>query len=374
MKTLLIIFLVFSPVIAHCQIKVDSVLRVLDEEITKRDYYFAKKEETIDALRHKLEEARETEEIYHASRDLYKSYISYDYDSAYFYAQKAHELSMHLDNLVHKLKAKYDLIYCYLSAGLFMEAYDLLGSIDVTSMPEDQKYRYYNLYSRLYSKMADYSQDIPLHKEYLKKALEYMDAALGQVKPYLMTYDFQEAYKYFLRKDITAEKKIEIYNRLIEKHAIQIEKNAAVAANLGQLYYTIGDMDKAIYHIALAAATDIRHAVRETTAMSALASYLYHINKIEDASRYIYVSLEDANHYNARQRKLTINSILPSIEKDRVAFIQKQKNETLLFSFICQFTDRIGVRYAMYHLSAKKKTVDRPESPQRSVAYSIFHV
>ncbi len=86
-------------------------------------------------------------------------------------------------------------------------------------------------------------------------------------------------------------------------------------------------MDKAIYHIALAASTDIRNAVRETTAMSALASYLYHINRIEDASRYIYVALEDANHYNARQRKLTINSILPSIEKDRVTFIQKQKTQ-----------------------------------------------
>ncbi|MCD8080685.1 MAG: hypothetical protein LUF04_09855 [Bacteroides sp.] len=237
MKTLLTLFLVLSPIMAHCQLNVDSVLRVLDEEITKRDYYFAKKEKTIDTLRHKLEQAQGTEEIYHASRDLYKSYISYDYDSAYFYAQKAYELSMELENLVHKLKAKYDLIYCYLSAGLFMEAYDLLGSIDVTSMPEDQKYRYYNLYSRLYSKMADYSQDIPLHKEYLKKASEYMDAALRQVKPYSMTYDFQEAYKYFLRKDITAEKKIEIYNSLIEKHTIRIEKKCRRSSQPGTIVF-----------------------------------------------------------------------------------------------------------------------------------------
>ncbi|MCD8030613.1 MAG: DUF6377 domain-containing protein [Bacteroides sp.] len=113
-------------------------------------------------------------------------------------------------------------------------------------------------------------------------------------------------------------------------------------------------MDKAIYHIALAAATDICDAVRETTAMSALASYLYHINKIEDASRYIYVSLEDANRYNARQRKLTINSILPSIEKDRVTFIQKQKTK-LSYSLLSVSLLIVGVSVTLCIIYQQKR-------------------
>ncbi len=331
-KRVIIVLFIFNQCIAHGNPKNDSVLRILNEEITKREYYFAKKEKKINELRHRFQNVSEKEEIYHASRNLYKSYISYDYDSAYYYAQKAYMLSLELNDPFHLIKAKYDQIYCYLSAGLFMEAYDLLTSIDVVQLPESQKYRYYNLHSLLYSKMGSYSQDVPKQEKYIKEAMDYIDTALEQLDKNTMTYDLQDAYKYFLQKDINSEEKIQLYNKLIDKYEIHIENNAAIASNLGELYYKTGNIEKAIYYLALAATTDIRNAIRETTAMSTLASYLYYNNDIEAASKYIYVALEDANFYNARQRKLAINDILPFIEKDRITYIQKQKSK--LFHYL----------------------------------------
>ena len=82
--------------------------------------------------------------------------------------------------------------------------------------------------------------------------------------------------------------------------------------------------------MALSAIQDIRSATRETTAKKELSSYLYGKGDVLRASRYIQIALEETNFYNARHRKMEINTILPIIEKQRLTLIEERKREVTI--------------------------------------------
>ena len=61
----------------------------------------------------------------------------------------------------------------------------------------------------------------------------------------------------------------------------------------------------------------------KNTALRGLGGFLYTRGEINKAIDYVQLSLEDANFYDARQRKIEIGNILPIIEQERLTMLQQ---------------------------------------------------
>ena len=121
-----------------------------------------------------------------------------------------------------------------------------------------------------------------------------------------------------------------MYKQMLNDYDVCPHEKAIIYSMLGRMYIGMGDFEHAIYYMALSAIQDIRSATRETTAKKELSSYLYGKGDVLRASRYIQIALEETNFYNARHRKMEINTILPIIEKQRLTLIEERKREVTI--------------------------------------------
>lgn len=76
---------------------------------------------------------------------------------------------------------------------------------------------------------------------------------------------------------------------------------------------------------------------------------------------YIHDALEDADYYNARHRKLSINPILPVIEQARMDSISRQRNQMVLIAVLCVLLVCIVVCASMIVLRQNRKLLRRSE-------------
>ena len=94
---------------------------------------------------------------------------------------------------------------------------------------------------------------------------------------------------------------------------------------LGDAFISEGKTDLGLAHKAESAIIDIQEATRETTSKHFLAYELYERGDIDRASRYIHAALEEAEAYNAPQRKAEIGRALSLIESTRYKSVNNQR-------------------------------------------------
>ena len=129
MKLYLSLFLLVIPLfcIANNE-KWEERLNQLDQSLEKKKLFEHEKLEKIKRLKGRLKtiSAKDRFEI---NRQLFKEYSSYQYDSAYVYANHLLSEARKLKNPDYEVEAHCDLVFCLLSAGLYTEAFNELHSI-----------------------------------------------------------------------------------------------------------------------------------------------------------------------------------------------------------------------------------------------------
>lgn len=72
------------------------------------------------------------------------------------------------------------------------------------------------------------------------------------------------------------------------------------------------------------------------------------------------LSLEDANFYDARQRKIEIGNILPIIEQERLTMLQQQRNSMAIAAFvvICLL---LGLIYGVWVIKKQMKKLHKAQ-------------
>ncbi|MBN2807702.1 MAG: hypothetical protein JXR22_13680, partial [Prolixibacteraceae bacterium] len=79
---------------------------------------------------------------------------------------------------------------------------------------------------------------------------------------------------------------------------------------------------------------DIRLANKENVALINLANRLFQQGKIEQASAYLDVALEDASTFGALQRKFQISQIQPIVEAARLKINEEQKDRIKRYAIV----------------------------------------
>ncbi|MBV8039086.1 hypothetical protein HF895_06190 [Bacteroides sp. AN502] len=313
-------------------LNIDSVLHVLDYEMSQCDVYMQKKEEKLVSLKTLLRQSVDDHHCFALCNELFEEYKHYQYDSAYVYAVRSLRLAEQLQQPESIALAKSSLIFCYTAVGFYKEADEVNREFSVEGLTPQMLEHYYFQCLYLYQNMRDFAvgnDSLWQHYEYLR------EQARAQV---LMNADKNtDEYQRNHSKDmlsvefLSPDSMIERRKLLLDKYSLSLHDQAVQYFMIGEMCDKLGRRTEATYYMALSAINDIRSITRETSAGKTLASYMYEAGDIDRATRYIHRAQSDANFYNTRIRKMEINSILPLIESRRYEQMSRQRNFSFAF-------------------------------------------
>lgn len=326
MRILLTLLLCFCNLV-FCEAD-DHILQRLDECLKASSKYDEVKQTEIKKLHQKANIAKSPSERYKSYIHLYEAYQSYKYDSASVYADKALYEAKAMENKDYVMEATCAKVFCLLSAGLYKEAFDEIGGADISNVSTPYKYKYYFIKWRLLADIADYCHAEPYMSNYIKQSRVLVDTLHRYVSPNSMEWNYLEGMQ--LMKERKCEESELYFRQVLKDKNITMHERAISTSCIGWLHKLRGNEKEALYYLAEAAICDIKSSTKETTALREVGTLLYAKGDVDHAIVYVQKALDDANFYDARQRKIEIGNVLPIIQQSRYKDMRSQRNVMLL--------------------------------------------
>lgn len=328
---LLCFLLFFSCHSALAGESLDSLLNVLDKTIKEADTYVQIKENKLHELK---KEARKTPpfsvERYNLNNDIYLEYKAYSSDSALHYLNENMLLARQLNDKERELKIQLELSYLLSSIGMYMEAADILNSIDRQTLPSSLLGHYYTCYEHVYFE-AGAAQ--PRYKmfasRYVKLSHAYRDSMQITLDPSSATYlwlretQLREAGKY--------DEALEFSDRRLAESSFGTPQYALVAYQRFRLFESMGKKDEHLYYLVLSAISDVRSAIKEQSSLMVLAQELNSKGDLKRAYDYINFSWEISQFYKTRLRSWMNITPLSMINGNYQDIIKQQNRELLIY-------------------------------------------
>ena len=328
---LLCFLLFFSCYSAFAGESLDSLLNVLDKTIKEADTYVQIKENKLHELK---KEARKTPPVsverYHLNNDIYLEYKAYSSDSALHYLNENMLLARQLNDKERELKIQLELSYLLSSIGMYMEAADILNSIDRQTLPSSLLRYYYTCYEHVYFE-AGAAQ--PRYKmfasRYAKLSHAYRDSMQVTLDPSSATYlwlretQLREAGKY--------DEALEFSDRRLAEASFGTPQYALVAYQRFRLFESMGKKDEHLYYLVLSAISDVRSAIKEQSSLMVLAQELNRKGDLKRAYDYINFSWEISQFYKTRLRSWMNITPLSMINGNYQDIIKQQNRELLIY-------------------------------------------
>lgn len=328
---LLCFLLFFSCYSAFAGESLDSLLNVLDKTIKEADTYVQIKENKLHELK---KEARKTPPVsverYHLNNDIYLEYKAYSSDSALHYLNENMLLARQLNDKERELKIQLELSYLLSSIGMYMEAADILNSIDRQTLPSSLLGYYYTCYEHVYFE-AGAAQ--PRYKmfasRYAKLSHAYRDSMQVTLDPSSATFlwlretQLREAGKY--------DEALEFSDRRLAEASFGTPQYALVAYQRFRLFESMGKKDEHLYYLVLSAISDVRSAIKEQSSLMVLAQELNRKGDLKRAYDYINFSWEISQFYKTRLRSWMNITPLSMINGNYQDIIKQQNRELLIY-------------------------------------------
>lgn len=366
MKRLIIMVVILAGTVNVHASSLQTILKRLDSYLNESNTYVQEKEARISSLREELMKcsSEPSEKLYDLNHALFKEYGSFKYDSAYFYANRSLKIAGQLEDMDKIVQSRCDLVFCYMSAGLFLEAFNEMEKVNTSGAKDATKVEFYKLYNRLYYDASDFNDTDEWSQEYKCLGTAYADSIKAIVTEESVEYIFAEAQSEI--KHWRYDECIHHYKRLIDEYDISEHDKAIINSSIGGAYRAMGDNDSSMVYLAKAAINDIKSATKETTALYRLAEMLCERNDHDRAYTYIHAALADAEFYNARHRKLSINPLLPIIEQAKIDSITSQRNKMLFIIILCAVSLVIFLVAASIVMKQNKKLKRKSQQLQEA--------
>lgn len=317
-----------------CQQDNRSLLRELNHVINISGQFDAKKQEQIAVIRQSAIPSG-PRGLFEAWHQLFEAYKIYNYDSAWHYAKKQFELAETLRNDTLINRARINLGFTLLSAGMYKETMETLGIVSIQTLPDHLKAGYYFLLGRFYYDLGDFNKDVHYTPEYTRKGNAWLDSALQLSDSASFEYNYFHGLQDI--KSGRNDRARESFRTLLQRPGLTDHELALTASTLSDIYIQRNLNDSAINLLIQAAIADIRSSTRETSAIFNLAVLLYKNGDVENAYTCIQRAIADATFYGARQRKVQVSAILPLIEGERVNIAENQKRKLFTYAAVVTF-------------------------------------
>lgn len=325
------LLLLFSCLPAHADAHLDSLLNVLDATIKEADTYVQIKENRLRELK---KEAGKTPPVsierYNLNNRIYSEYKAYSSDSALHYLNVNRVVAQQLGDEERELKTRLELSYLLSSTGMYMEATDILNSIERRTLPQSLLGNYYTCYEHLYAEAgAAQPRYRMFSSRYLKLSHAYRDSMLVVLEPTSDTYlwlretQLKEAGRY--------NEALEFSNRRLSESSFGTPQYALVAYQRFRLFESMGEKDEHLYYLVLSAISDVRSAIKEQSSLMVLAQELHGKGDLKRAYAYINFSWEISQFYKTRLRSWMNITPLSMINGNYQNIIKKQNKELQIY-------------------------------------------
>ncbi|MBO6034455.1 MAG: hypothetical protein J6P34_01200 [Paludibacteraceae bacterium] len=318
-SSLIIIFLlsVICPAKTYCGgFDIKALQKSLDYAIEHRGDYEAVKLRRIDSLSHTGN--------YYA---LFEEYQSYMCDSALKYINLDIAATKGLIDRAPYHKAVIKKAQVLSVSGLYSEALDLLGGVQSAQLDSVNLTQYYKAYADLYLYMAEYAGETEFHAEYLKGMDTYQDSILHHGTDEFLRFTTEASRLMNVHKMAEAREVLEYH---LKHTAPATREYAILTSTLSFVCGLLEDHDAETAYLIMSATADVEAVVKENKSLRGYAEILYQNGELKKADRYMQISMEDANFYNARLRNVQVSKMLPVINRAYKSVEERQK-----FLLIC---------------------------------------
>lgn len=347
-----LLFFLLLSILTYAQADLKSLLKELDNTIRFNKIYMDKKESRINQLKAELVKKHQTaHKTYEINNMICNEYRPYKSDSAIRYVEHNLRIAESLKDRNMISEAKLQRASLYAISGMYMDAKDLLGSINSQELTHGLKADYYQFCKDLYSNISLYNS-LSLRK-YDNLSAIYRDSLLN-----ILDIDSKRF------KAVYAEK-LRIQGKFVEARKILLEQlidiapktheYAMVTSAIGIVYKHEGNKEMERRYFAMSAISDIENAVKENTSLQALAIGLYDMGDLDHAYRYIKYSMDDAIFCNAPLRTLVISKMFPIIDEAHQIKIDKQKKQLWLYLILISILSICLIIAVVYALQQMKK-------------------
>ena len=301
----------------------ETLLQRLDQVVEGKERYNREKEERINGIRSSLSGVKQ-EDRYGIYDALYREYAKYNLDSALYYAREKAAIALDKETLEQSLMELADI---YTNAGEYRQAEELLDGVTSRSAT------YYHALHTLYSAMGSTSVIEERSVEYATLKDRYRDSLISKLPSNDVGYIFSMSEKLNEKGDHYAA--ISLLTNHYNDPLTSENDKAILDYSLAISYKGLGNRDKAKWHYAASAISDIRTPVKEYRSLQELSYMLYEDGDLSRAYRYIRCAMEDVRSSNTLVRSLEFYPFLSTIGKAYEKNIEyRNKVQLMLMIFL----------------------------------------
>lgn len=355
MKTILTILAVsMTTILYSIEKENDSIFIELEKTIANRKFYMEQKENQINNLKALLKQNKnDLEKQYELNLSIYKEYNKYVLDSAIVYTKTNIEIAKQLNNKYIIDESRINLASLYATSGMYIEALELLKSINSSELSPELKADYYDTYSRFYhyyiqsNNMTEYYHYSNLYRDSLLSILDHdsfrYKAAIIEIQVWSRNLNTA-------RKSLT---------QMLSEVGADSKEKALLSYYMGMSYRLENDYEGQKKYFAMSAISDMKNATKDNASMLILALTLYELGNFERANELIKYAKEDAVFCNSRFRNSELSIVQPAINQ---AYEMKIKNQNktlqnnLLLISILSFFLILAVVYVYYQVKRLART------------------
>ncbi|MDE5795807.1 MAG: hypothetical protein K2H75_01730, partial [Muribaculaceae bacterium] len=311
----------------------DKMIRRLDDAIEHRHSFLQRKEQRIDSLRMLADSQQNREQQLELYNKLYQEYLTFNFDSAMLYVNRADGLTKSINYYNIRAQVKIHRALSLATSGHFSHAIDILKSIDSGKLSVKLREEYYSACEWTYGVWAEYSDKHTIAPEFTQKSLIYLDSLIEVTDRTAPEYSYRAAEKCLRARNYTdAEKN---YLAAIDRVPVDSRLYAQAAYALALTYKGLGNKEKYKEWLVNAAISDQSVPLKENLALQQLAIYLKtEDGDLERANEYLKLALEDAIFYNNRLRMLEIAEKIPNIANVYQDTIERQNGRLKIYLLI----------------------------------------
>ena len=332
-RSFILVILIFCSNEGFSLEEPDSFFSNLDSIIVRKEFYEQKKDRQIEEYWRALdrlnpENLRQKFDTY---QKLHDAYYTLNYDSAFSCVSKMSLIARTLNDSSLIIISRMELGRTLLAAGLFDAARDTLLTVKANVLKDTVLSEFYYMSARLYFDMADYYQKTFYVEKYQQSGMQYLDSAVASTSFGSRRFYSLMGLKYVRLGEF--EQAVINYRYLFDHFSLKGRQYAIDASTFGFALDQVGKKEKSVEWLIKAAMEDIRLSNKENVALINLSNTLFRQGKIDQASKYLNVALQDAVGYGAMQRRFQISKIRPIIEAAKLRIIQRQKMHLKYYAY-----------------------------------------
>jgi hypothetical protein len=316
--------------------QIDSLLLVLDNEISQSEKYTTDREMRIESLKKLYYTSRsQPEQSYLIISKLYEDYRGFNFDSALYFLDLKIDISKKLIQPEPFWESRLQLADILSATGMYKEAQDVLIQVNRKMLPPSLLSKYYNSQWLLNDQIWHSTRESNNVPNYKKLTFAFKDSLLNVLDKHSFDYKKAREMQLYESGDVVGSR--EIIADILEGMQQGTAEYALFAYRMAMTYRSEKNREQEKKYLILSALSDIRYAIKDNASLTLLAMHLYEEKKINKAYDYIQFSLADAVFFNAPLRFVEMARILPVINEAYQLKSEKQKKLLQSYLFVISF-------------------------------------